>query len=571
MKQLMQPQSSPFQRAHGVWVLDRQQALPDEILIAAAQDREAVVRVHAMRVLAERDSLTAEQRELALTGLKDSDAFVQRAAAQALGNQPAVANLRPLLDLRAAVPGDDTHLLHAVRMAIRDQLRPEKNLAKVMGMEWDSREIVALADVCLSLRNRTAAAFLLANLKQLPKGDRLASYIRHIARHGADSSVDSLVSFARKEYGKNAPAQAMLLRAIHQGTQERGGRLTQSAQQWADQLCQRLLTSANAGEVLAGVELAQQLRLPSAAEELSKIVAAEQRPDEPRGKAAAALAAIAPAEHIDTLAKVLVSGREEEALRKMVADALASTNQPAAQAALIQSLTSASAPLQVHIARALAGSQQGAEQLLKAVQEGKASARLLQEREVEQRLRQANPPHVSERLLNLTKGLPPASAALQELLHKRRDGFTRSQPNPKQGAMLFQKNCAACHQINNQGGKIAPQLDGIGVRGPERLLEDVLDPNRNVDQAFRATTLVLKNGQVFTGLLLREEGEILILADTQGKEQRYARGDVEERIVNQLSPMPANFAEQLPERDLYDLLAYLLEQQQAREVKKAER
>jgi len=35
---------------------------------------------------------------------------------------------------------------------------------------------------------------------------------------------------------------------------------------------------------------------------------------------------------------------------------------------------------------------------------------------------------------------------------------------------------------------------------------------------------------------------------------------VDERIVSQLSPMPSNFAEQIPEAELYHLLAYLLEQ-----------
>jgi putative heme-binding domain-containing protein len=129
--------------------------------------------------------------------------------------------------------------------------------------------------------------------------------------------------------------------------------------------------------------------------------------------------------------------------------------------------------------------------------------------------------------------------------------------------MLFTKNCALCHQIGNQGSKIAPQLDGVGTRGLERLLEDILDPSRNVDQAFRATTLALKDGQVISGLLLREEGAVLVMADAQGKEQRIAKDAVESRTVSQLSPMPANFGEQLSETDLYHLLAYLLEQRAA--------
>src|SRR5205807_9292120 len=104
-----------------------------------------------------------------------------------------------------------------------------------------------------------------------------------------------------------------------------------------------------------------------------------------------------------------------------------------------------------------------------------------------------------------------------------------------------------CHQVGGKGAKVGPNLDGIGNRGLERLLEDIIDPNRNVDQAFRSTTLSLKNGQILSGLVLREEGEVVILADAQGKEVRVTRSSIEERSTSQLSPMPANLVDQIPE------------------------
>jgi putative heme-binding domain-containing protein len=96
------------------------------------------------------------------------------------------------------------------------------------------------------------------------------------------------------------------------------------------------------------------------------------------------------------------------------------------------------------------------------------------------------------------------------------------------------------------------------LRGLDRLLEDTLDPNRNVDEAFRTTKLVLVSGKTVEGLFLREEGAVLILADNQGKEVRIAKKDVEERSVSPLSPMPANLAEQIGPADFNHLLAYLL-------------
>jgi hypothetical protein len=61
---------------------------------------------------------------------------------------------------------------------------------------------------------------------------------------------------------------------------------------------------------------------------------------------------------------------------------------------------------------------------------------------------------------------------------------------------------------------------------------------------------------------LREEGEVLVLADAQGKEVRIPNAEVDERALSKLSPMPANVADLIPEADYYNLLAFLLEQKQ---------
>jgi putative heme-binding domain-containing protein len=205
--------------------------------------------------------------------------------------------------------------------------------------------------------------------------------------------------------------------------------------------------------------------------------------------------------------------------------------------------------------------------LLDAVKVGKASARLLQERQVAVPLENTRLPGVKERVAKLTAGLPPADKKLEDLLHRRRDSYTLAKRDPAAGVKVFEKHCAACHQINGKGARIGPQLDGIGLRGLERLLEDTLDPNRNVDQAFRMTTLTLNRGQIVQGLLLREEGAVLVLADSQGKEVRVPVKEVEERTVSQMSPMPANFAEQIPEAEFHDLMAFLLNQRTILEKK----
>src|SRR5262249_22123368 len=155
-------------------------------------------------------------------------------------------------------------------------------------------------------------------------------------------------------------------------------------------------------------------------------------------------------------------------------------------------------------------------------------------------LTNAGVPNLKERVAGLLKGLPPADQRLNDLIARRRAGFGKSQRDAAGGAKIFEKNCAICHQMGGQGARIGPQLDGVGVRGADRLLEDLLDPNGNVDQAFRVTNLALNDGRVVSGLLIKEEGAVLVLADAQGKEVRIPKESVEERTIAQLSPMPAN-------------------------------
>ena len=72
--------------------------------------------------------------------------------------------------------------------------------------------------------------------------------------------------------------------------------------------------------------------------------------------------------------------------------------------------------------------------------------------------------------------------------------------------------------------EIAPHLDGIGNRGLERLLEDVLDPNRNVDQLFRAT----QSARVSLGQrLLRGMGSMEVFRLLQSL--RISRGGLGDR------------------------------------------
>jgi putative heme-binding domain-containing protein len=101
-------------------------------------------------------------------------------------------------------------------------------------------------------------------------------------------------------------------------------------------------------------------------------------------------------------------------------------------------------------------------------------------------------------------------------------------------------------------------LDGVGKWGPRALAEKVLDPNRNVSEAFRNYTITLKDGKVLSGLFRREEGEVIVFADITGKEFSVSKNDIAEQRISKYTLMPDHFGQVLSQENFNALVKYLL-------------
>jgi putative heme-binding domain-containing protein len=131
------------------------------------------------------------------------------------------------------------------------------------------------------------------------------------------------------------------------------------------------------------------------------------------------------------------------------------------------------------------------------------------------------------------------------------------------GKRVFQERCATCHQLSGQGKVIGPQLDGAVVRTIDRLCEDILWPNRNVDEAFRITNVLMEDGETISGLILDRTENSLEIIDQAGKSQRVPRSQIEQEKISKLSLMPGNFEELISDIELASLIGYMKTQQPA--------
>lgn len=556
-------------RAHAMWVLERtiMGGLDEATISRLADDPADVVQVQTMKLLAERsdgDRFSSSLVEVLRKNLTDTSAPIRRAAADALGRHPRTENVEPLLTAWSAADANDTHLVHTIRMAVRDHLLVPaifEETAKLAASNPSHAN--RIANVSLGAPTPAAAAFLLAHLEdQPPNGPPEGAYLEHAIRYASDDLLPPAIEFAEEYRSHALDDQLAVARATHRALQARGAKLPESLRDWELKLGRELLATDQERRVQAGLDLARDLKRPELHDHLLAIAGPGSRFPGLRSAAIDACVANDAGRSVTLLSTILQSSAESVALRQKAAQALGNVNSDTSRQELLAQLKTAPERLAVEIAASLSNSRDGAELLLASAAEGKTSAWLLQEAAVQNRLRNAKLDNLDERLKKLTAGLPPPDERLRKLVQTRRDGFAKVKPDATLGKVVFTKTCAACHKLASEGNKIGPELDGVAHRGLDRLLEDVLDPNRNVDQAFRATQIVTTDGRSILGLALRREGQVQVLADAQGKEVRIPVSDIEEQSVSLLSPMPANVADIVPEVDFYHLVAFLLQQKQ---------
>jgi putative heme-binding domain-containing protein len=136
--------------------------------------------------------------------------------------------------------------------------------------------------------------------------------------------------------------------------------------------------------------------------------------------------------------------------------------------------------------------------------------------------------------------------------------------DPKLGRTIFfdpksKVQCAKCHTIDGEGGRVGPPLDHIaGRRSPEFIMESILQPSKDIDPQYEAVQVVTKKGLPIIGLRVNETNFSIQLREENGRFHSFDKRDLDEINVLKKSLMPENIAEQLTVKELHDLFAFLL-------------
>lgn len=148
----------------------------------------------------------------------------------------------------------------------------------------------------------------------------------------------------------------------------------------------------------------------------------------------------------------------------------------------------------------------------------------------------------------------------------------RSRGNTAHGKELFygDANCSGCHMVEGKGGRLGPDLTTVGgartadyivdsVRNPSRrLAQGLSEATKEFPQEYETVTVVTADGKEITGVTLNEDSFTVQLMDASERLYSFEKDKLRSFKKSRVSLMPAYDTSLLSDKDLQDIVAYLL-------------
>jgi len=134
---------------------------------------------------------------------------------------------------------------------------------------------------------------------------------------------------------------------------------------------------------------------------------------------------------------------------------------------------------------------------------------------------------------------------------------TRMTGNAAAGRIIYRERCASCHRAGSEGHAAGPDVATMKTAGKEKLLVNIIDPNREVPPNFQSYLVETTDGETITGLLLKDTGGSVTLTSGGGTEITLLRAQVRKLSPQGQSLMPEGLETGLTTKQMADLLEFL--------------
>lgn len=426
----------------------------------------------------------------------------------------------------------------AVAMAARQEWAEDRTLPLMI---WYGAEPFVVAQPTRAIELATRAAS--SKLRQF-----VARRLTHELASHPDGVDRLLVAIADTA---NADHQADLLNGMNAAL--RGWRKADPPSKWAE--VHERLKQVNDERVRSELrELAVVFGDGRAIEELRQMVEAKTQDPAARRAAIRTLSEI----HADGLEEMLFSLLTDHDVAPEAARSLAASANPLAYTRLLENYGQMWLPAREAAIASLSSRREGAEALVQAIELGHVDRAHVQLFQIRQMQQLANEP-LQERLAKLWPELRPIDADKRERIghFKRLLTAERLAAAPRdQGKQVWQRNCANCHTLFGEGGKIGPDLTGAQRGNLDYLLENIIDPSASLVPTFRMSTLTLTDGRVLNGVIMTRTDTTWEL-QTPTERLTIPVSDIEESRDTGTSLMPTGLLDLLSEEEVTNLIGYL--------------
>jgi putative heme-binding domain-containing protein len=321
-----------------------------------------------------------------------------------------------------------------------------------------------------------------------------------------------------------------------------------------DKIYKSLLSLDDEELSLQATLLALKFKDPTANDTLEKMVLSNPATDQVRKQA---LEALVKAQG-ENLLSVLLECLKDAVLRLQAIQALATQNDESIVIHLLENYSKFNTLEREAFFTTMSSREKLALKLFETIDEGKLSAQHLNS--FHHRQMQAFKSEELNRYLVKYWGeaQPGAKNVEREIAKYKKMLSPRflSEADPKNGKLVYQRMCAACHKLFGEGGEIGPDLTGSGRKDTHYLLENIIDPSRIVSKHYQLATIILKDQRIITGTIVEENNQTVTVSSLN--ENIILEKEIIESLErSKKSMMPEGMLNSLDRNQLRDLVGYL--------------